>query len=58
MADEVQVARHLPGLTLRDPHPLAGREAYQCVTCSGIFYPVLLADIACPYCAEDEDDDA
>ena len=49
------VAHPLPGFRLEHPHPLAGREAFQCVTCDGIFYPdPTVAALACPYCEDDE----
>lgn len=48
------VARPLPGFRLEPPHPFAGREAFQCVTCNGIFYPGVELPLACPYCEEDE----
>lgn len=36
-------------------HPLAGREAYQCLTCEGIFFPEAVPPTACPYCQEDDE---
>lgn len=53
------VAQHLPDLALPDGHPLAGCEAWQCLTCMGIFYPdaVMPRLSSCPYCMVDEIDD-
>jgi len=42
-------------LTLPSGHMLAGRYAWQCDICRGIFYPENGEPAECPYCAEDED---
>jgi len=52
-----EVARPLEGFTLPPGHPMAGREAWQCVTCEGIFYPERVPPVVCPYCAEDAEED-
>jgi rubrerythrin len=36
-------------------HPLAGREAWQCNICQGIFYPEDNEPVECPYCTEEDD---
>ena len=41
-------------LTLPAEHLLAGRNAWQCDICHGIFYPDG-EPAECPYCAEDEE---
>ena len=51
-----EVALPLEGLTLPPGHPMAGREAWQCVTCEGIFYPERVPPVVCPYCAEDAEE--
>lgn len=33
---------------------LAGRSAWQCITCKGIFYPDTSPPTSCPYCEEKE----
>ena len=56
-AGVIEVARPLEGFTLPPAHPMAGREAWQCVTCEGIFYPERVPPVVCPYCAEDAEED-
>lgn len=46
---------HVPGVALTVPHPLAGREAYRCRSCGGIFYPPS-SPATCPYCDNEDDD--
>lgn len=38
-------------LTLPGGHPLAGRKAWQCEVCRGIFYPENDESVECPYCS-------
>lgn len=35
--------------------PLAGREAWQCNICQGIFYPEDNEPVECPYCTDEDD---
>ena len=51
-----KVARPLEGFTLPLDHPMAGREAWQCVTCEGIFFPERVPPVVCPYCEEDAEE--
>lgn len=55
MSEPYSTPKHLPGFTLPSHHPFAGREAYQCPVCYGIFYPDAVPT-ECPYCDEDDDE--
>lgn len=42
-------------LTIPAGHPLAGREAWQCNICQGIFYPEDNEPVECPYCTDEDE---
>jgi rubrerythrin len=42
-------------LTIPAGHPLAGREAWQCNICQGIFYQEDNEPVECPYCTDEDE---